>query len=155
MITEENLPPEEMRKILEGCAVVMIATVAIFLAYFVYLMHNSILTPESPISLFLLIIALPAMLSFGLAGIITFELLYHRKIRKPLQFHLKRAFGQIALFLIGIVPAAVLIELFDRFLSPYFGRGIFLLGPFVWVWVFVIIVFKFRKFIRKLGNGAW
>jgi hypothetical protein len=147
-----ELSMEERNKLMETAAVSMAITSFAFLAYFVYLMENKLLPT---MWVFLLKWCLPFIMVGVLSGIITFEVGYHRKIKSPWKFHVKRLGGQLLLLATSTLSFVVFVGWMDEVLTPTMdGKG-FLVGSFIFALAFAAVVLKFRRIVGKLQNGSW
>jgi hypothetical protein len=132
-------------KLYKKSSIPMIITFYIFLIYFVYLMQNALLktTWDFPTK-----ILMPVIIVSTLVFALSFELLYHQKIEKPLQFHLRRFGMNMLLVLVGAFSVFAFLLFVDATLSPYLGGRAILLGLFLWSLIFFVIVVKYRRFLR-------
>ncbi len=146
-MANDDLSWEEKNQIYKICAIPMFVTFSIFLIYFVYLMQNALIqTTWDFLTNVLIGVVIIPLLVFAL----TFELLYHHKIDKPLKFHLKR-FGMNA-SLISVSAMSIFTFLFfiDTVLSPYLGGRAILIGAVLWTVIFFIIVTKYQKVSQQV-----
>lgn len=121
--------------------------------YFVYLMKNNLLKSMwdlvLQIGLPLIVIGLPA-------ASLTFEVLHHRKTKKPLIFHLKRFTGRVLLILISAFSFFSFLAILNTLLPPIIGEeGTFIAGILIWLLAFYVVLTTFRDFFTKLDKGDW
>ena len=141
-----DLTWEERNQLYKLCTIPMFITFCILLIYFVYLMQNTIIqTPWD----FLTKFALPFAISIPLAGIISFEAFYYRKLKKPIRFHLRRFGLNASLVLLSAFSLFGFLLFTDAVLSPYLGGRTMLIGAVLWTLIFFIIVTKYQRFFRK------
>lgn len=145
-MTEKDLSWEERNQLYKLCAIPMSITFCIFLIYFIYLMQNALIqtTWDFLTKVLIEVIIIPTLI-FAL----TFELLYHRKIKKPLKFHLKRFSISASLILISAFSIFALLSFVDAVLSQYLGGRAILIGAILWTLIFFIIVTKYQKFLES------
>jgi len=145
-MTNDDLSWEEKNQLYKICAIPMFITFCIFLIYFVYLMKNALIqTTWDFLTNVLIGIAIIPLLIFAL----TFELLYHQKIEKPLKFHLKRFGINASLILISALSIFVFLLFVDTVLSPYLGGRAILIGAVLWTVIFFMIVTKYQRFLKS------
>lgn len=129
-------------------AVISFAPILVaFVAYFVYRMNTS---PFKSMFEGLLEWALPFMVTCMLAMMLTVEIFYHVKVKKPFKFHAKR-FGMNALLICMLTASflAVFVSV-NAALSSYVGeRGSMLIALLSWSMLIAVITFKFQRVIRK------
>lgn len=141
---------EDLQRLYQLSTIPMFLVFVAFLAYFVFLMHMGLLQTTFD---FIFRLALPFCLLFASSGIVTFELLYHRRFRKPWIFHLKRATGRFSIILFGI-SLFLLFGLGMRpVLLPLVGDNDIIVSALLGLAVFIVVVLKFRQFISKLDRG--
>jgi amino acid transporter len=145
-MTEKDLSWEERNQLYKLCAIPMCITFCIFLVYFVYLMQNALIQTTWD---FLTKILIEAIIIPTLVFALAFELLYHRKIKKSLKFHLKRFGMSASLILVSALSIFALLSFLDSMLSPFLGGRAILIGAALWALIFFIIVTKYQKFFRK------
>jgi hypothetical protein len=85
------------------------------------------------------------------AFIISYEIVYGKRVKKPVRLHVKRITVRIAFFLICLVSWGTILILLDSQLSPLIGsRWSVLISHFLWLGVFMLIFVRNRSFFRKL-----
>lgn len=86
---------------------------------------------------------------------VTFEILYHRKVKSPLEFHLKRFSGRLFLLLVsGLWFFGMLIGL-EPVLSSLVGDRDFLVSFVLAVIVYALVILKVKEFVSRLDKGEW
>ncbi len=97
---------------------------------------------------------LPMLTMAPITFFLTFEILYHRKIKKPLKFHVKRFTGRMVILLTAVALFSA-IYIFSYFvLSPLISaRYALLCTLIIWSLTFYAIITKFRGFFSKLEKG--
>jgi multisubunit Na+/H+ antiporter MnhB subunit len=93
---------------------------------------------------------LPFMITAALAMMLTVEVFYHLKVKKPFRFHAKR-FGMNALLLCALASSLLTVAVsVNEALSPYVGEKRSLLIALVsWSMLVAAITLKFQRTIRK------
>jgi hypothetical protein len=121
--------------------------------YFVYLMESNLLKSMWDL---VVQIGLP-LISIGLpASSLTFEVLHHRKIKKPLIFHVKRFTGRVLLILTSALSFFGFLAIINTSLSPIIGEeGTFIAGILIWLLAFCVVLTTSREFFTKLEKGEW
>jgi hypothetical protein len=145
-MANEDLTWEERNQLYKLCTIPMFITFCILLIYFVYLMQNTILKTSWD---FLTKFGLPFAISIPLAGVISFEAFYYRKLKKPIRFHLRRGGLNASLVLVSVFSLFGFLLLTDAVLSPHLGGRAILIGAVLWTVIFFIIVTKYQRFLRK------
>jgi len=145
-MANEDLTWEDRNQLYKLCTIPMLITFSIFLIYFVYLMRYAILQTSWD---FLTKFGLPFAISIPLAGIVSFEAFYYRKLKKPIGFHLRRLGLNVSLVLVSVFSFFGFLLLTDAVLSPYLGGRAILTGVVLWTVIFFIIVTKYQRFLRK------
>jgi hypothetical protein len=145
-MANEDLTLEERNQLYKLCTIPMFITFCILLIYFVYLMQHTILQTSWD---FLTKFGLPFAISIPLAGVISFEAFYYRKLKKPIRFHLRRGGLNASLVLVSVFSLFGFLLLTDAVLSPHLGGRAILIGAVLWTAIFFIIVTKYQRFLRK------
>jgi hypothetical protein len=87
---------------------------------------------------------------------LSFEVLYRRKVKKPLRFHLKRFAGRMMIIAGGASLFFAILSVFDAILSlSREGVEIFIYGGAIWFAVWFAIVVRFKQVFGKLYKGQW
>jgi hypothetical protein len=85
---------------------------------------------------------------------LTFEILYHMKIKMPFIFHAKRFLGRMVISVLCAVMFSATITMLYTFLSPFVSvRDVLKIALPVGAVIFGIVILKFQKFFRKLESG--
>jgi hypothetical protein len=151
-MAREDLSPEEIERLYKICLIPMLSVFLIILIYFNYLMYTNPLKTRWD---FLTEIGLPLFVLFPVSGMVTFEILYHRKVKSPLKFHLKRFLGRLFLLLLsGLWFFGVLIVL-EPVLSPIVGDRDFLVSFILATIVYALVILKLKEFVNRLDKGEW
>lgn len=103
-------------------------------------------------SIFFLLFLPLSFIAFSL----TFEILYHTKIRKSFIFHVKRFVGRVILSAVVATLFTATTNALYILLSPFLGvehvvRVALIAGSLV----IVIAVWKFKHFFGRLEKGEW
>ncbi len=149
-LSDKDLSWEETNHLYELSTIPVALVFFVFLGYLVYLLHYSLLKTQFD---FLVRWFLPFFFFFLESGLVTFEVLYHRRIKKPVKFHLKRL---TANSLIGLFGAALLLGFvlgLHPFLFPIAGNNDFLISALLTLLVFSVIILKFKNVIVRLNKG--
>ncbi len=98
---------------------------------------------------------LPVLTISPITFLLTFEILYHRKIKKSLKFHVKRFTGRMVTVLTATVSFFAICIPF-LFLSPLISARYALLCAFIIsLLALYAILTKFRRFFSRLEKGEW
>jgi len=156
MVTRELTREEEDRLYAISCIPFVIISTAIALHYLFFRLEE-VYPPGAPFEPVIWDILprlfLPLLTWAPISFILTFEILYHRKIKKPLKFHVKRFMGRTLVLLIGMASFFAIYIPF-LFLSPLISASyalIFIL--IIWSLTFYVILTKFKGFFGKLEKG--
>ena len=109
----------------------------VILMYFNYLMYTDPLKTRWE---FITLIGLPFFIIFPSTFMISFEILYHRKVRKRISFHLKRFIGQMFFLLVSTLWFFGILIIMQPVLSPIVGDRDFLVSSFLSSIIFAIAV---------------
>lgn len=151
-MTSEELSPKEIDRLYKLCVIPMLSVFYVILAYFVYLLLTDGLKTRWE---FLTRIGVPFFVLFPVSGMVTFEILYHRKVKSPLEFHLKRFSGRLFLLLVsGLWFFGMLIGL-EPVLSSLVGDRDFLVSFVLAVIVYALVILKVKEFVSRLDKGEW
>lgn len=134
----------------ELSSVSLVLVFFVFMGYFVYLEHYSLLKTRFD---FLFRFFLPFFILFPESGFVTFEVLYHKRIKKPLKFHLKRLTANSLVLVLGVVLLFGFVLGLHPFLSPIVGNNDFLISVLLTLLVFSVIILRFKNVIVKLNKG--
>lgn len=151
-MTERELSWEEINNLYKLSLIPTLLVFFVVLIYFNYLMYADSLKSvwDGLLHVGPLFTAMPIVF------FLTFEALYHRKLRKPLRFHLKRFIGRILPLLASALSYfGFLIFIVNPFLSPIMGDRGLLVGSVLWIVIFFLVVMRFRKILAKLDSGNW
>jgi hypothetical protein len=97
---------------------------------------------------------LQVMIGAPAAAVLTFEILYQRRMKSPVKIHAKRFLSRMTLVLVSVflLFASYVISCF--FLAPLISeRYAMLCSFFIWVLTLCIILSKFKRFINLLNKG--
>jgi hypothetical protein len=152
-MTEKELSEDEMGRIVLMSAIPMIAFGVS--AFFLYLLPQRVdaAPPENVIKI------ISYFISFFLPGAfitfaVTFEILYHRKLRKTLRFHVKRFFCRVIVCAIFALLFTAIIDILYLFLFPLMSIKLIVASAFLLIVVMLgVAVWKFRDFFSKLDKG--
>lgn len=137
----EELSWEEKNHLYKLCTIPTLIVFYAILIYLVYLMRTS---PFKTVWEGLFHIG-PLLTVMPTTFFITFEVLYHRKVKKPLGFHMKRFAGRMLLLAVSVLSYfGFLIYLIKPIFSPIVGDRDFLVGSVLWVIIFSMIIKRFR-----------
>jgi hypothetical protein len=101
---------------------------------------------------YFLMLPITASFSFLLA----YEVLYHRKIKEPLNFHIKRLTGRITTVIFGATSFVLIYTAFLTFLLPLTSPAITLFAiSLVWSLLFFMLMKKFKETFSKFEKGEW
>lgn len=118
----------------------------VFLGYLAYLLHYSLLKTQLD---FLVRWFLPFAFSCLESGFVTFEVLYHKRIKKPLKFHLKRLAANSLIILFGIALLLGFSLGLHPFLFPIVGNEEFLVSALLTLLVFSVVILRFKDAIAR------
>jgi hypothetical protein len=79
--------------------------------------------------------------------------LYHRRIKKPLKFHLKRLTANSLVGLLGVALLLGFVLGLHPFLFPIVGNNEFLISVLLTLLVFSVIVLRFKDALARLNKG--
>jgi small-conductance mechanosensitive channel len=146
-LSDQDLSQEETNHLYELSTIPMALVFFIFLGYFVYLEDNSLLKTQLD---FIFRLFLPFAFSCLESGFVAFEVLYHRRIKKPLRFQLKRLTLNSLIMLFGIALFLVFSLGLNSFLSPIVGNEEFLVSALLTLLVFSAVILTFKDVIARL-----
>lgn len=147
---DDGPPPlslEEKNSLYMKAVVPFTVILAAFMAYFYYRMETS---PFKTMLDALLEFGLPFMITATFAMMLTVEVFYHLKVRKPFKFHARRL-GINALLICVLATSffAVIVSV-DATLSRYIGERRSMLFALVsWALLIVAITIKYQRTFRK------
>lgn len=151
-MTEEELSWKEQEDIRKLCVIPTLIAFLAILTYFVYLMHNNALATVwdyfSQIGLLFATIPLTIFMA-------TYEVLYSRKVKKTLKFHLKRFAGRMFIILLAFSSFFMSLVLSYIALSPTIGDEAVLPGIVIWLIGIFIVGTKFSEFFGRFEKGEW
>jgi len=151
-MTSDELSPGEIERLYKICLIPMLSVFEVILAYFVYLLLTDALTTRWELMTQIL---LPFFIFFPVSGMVTFEILYHRKVKSPLKFHLKRFSGRLFIILLSGLWYFGLVIGLEPVLSPVVGDRDFLVSSVLASVVYALIILKLKGYISKLEKGEW
>ena len=151
-MTTEDLSWEERNHLYKLSAIPMFCVFLAILIYFNYLMYTDPLETRWD---FVTLIGLPFFFFFPTTFMVTFEILYHRKVRKPISFHLKRLVGQMFFLSVSALWFFGMLIVMQPVLSPIVGDRDFLVSSFLSLIIFAIAVVRFRKIINRIDRAEW
>lgn len=151
-MTTEELSWEETNHLYKLCLIPTFIIFFIILVYFNYLMYTGSLK-----TLWDFIIRVGWLYIFmPITFFIAFELLYHRKIKKPPTFHLKRLIGRMLLLLLSALSFFGFLFVTQPVFYPIMGNwGGLVVGSVLWTVFFTLVIIRFRKLFAKLDRGNW
>jgi len=142
-MAESELTLEEREHLHKMSAIALVVVFSVIMLYFVYLMDTDPLKTSWD---FIVRIGLPSAVGMPTAFFLTFEVLYHRRVKKRIQFHLRRFACNM------LVPVSGMLSLFSvqgiffvLFSTALSERRAVLLGTGLWVLMFLTVVLKLRK----------
>jgi hypothetical protein len=151
-VTPEDLTWEERNHLYKLSAIPMFCVFLAFLIYFNYLMYTDPLETRLE---FITLIGLPFFISFPMAGILSYEILYCRMVKRSLRFDLKRFVGRTFFLLVSGFWFFSMLLIMQPVLSPIIGDSDFLVSIFLSLIIFALIVVRFRRIVSKLDRGEW
>ncbi len=151
-MTKEELSPEEINRLYKLCVIPMLSVFYVILAYFVYLLLTDALITRWDLMTRIL---LPFFIFFPVSGMVTFEILYHRKVKSPLKFHLKRFSGRLFIILLSFLWYFGLVIGLEPVLSPIVGDRDFLVSSVLASVVYALVVLELKEYISRLEKGEW
>ncbi|RLI10988.1 hypothetical protein DRO25_02730 [Candidatus Bathyarchaeota archaeon] len=151
-MSKEEVSWEEQNYLRKLCVIPTLIAFCAILAYFVYLMHNNALKSAWD---YLLHIGLLFAIIPSITFMLTFEVLYSRRVKMPLKHHLKRFTGRVLLLLAALLSFFVFLAIVYTVLSPLIGDRAIVLGSVIWGVGLFIIAVRFNEFLAKLSKGQW
>lgn len=150
-MTTEELSWEERNNLYKFCLIPTFIVFFLILIYFNYLMYTDSLKTlwDFITRVGWLYIFMPT------AFFITFEVLYHQRIEKPLKFHFKRLLGRLLLLLLSTLSFFGFLLVIQPVFYPIVGDWVGVVGSVLWVIFFTLVVIKFRKLFAKFDRGDW
>lgn len=153
MATQNELSWEESNRLFGMSTIPSLIVVFIVLIYFVHLMQNDLL--KSPWD-YLIHVFLPLVTGAPIVAFLSFEILYSRKIKKTLMYHLKRFLGRTFVLLASTSSLFGFFIAANAVLSELMGwENSLIVGGIIWVLTFSLIATRFRKLFTKLNKGKW
>lgn len=151
-MTEEELSWKEQEDIRKLCVIPTSVAFVAIVAYFIYLMHSNALTTawDFLFRIVLLFTTLPPTIFIA-----TYEVLYSRKVRKNLKFHVKRFAGRLLIILLGVLSFFMSLALSYLALSPLIGDRALLPGIILWMVGVFIAGIRFSEFFGRFEKGEW
>lgn len=144
-MTYEGLTIEDREHLYRLCVIPFIITLCIFIFYLVFLMRNQMIKTTMDL---LTKLFLPFVIIVIMVGVISFETLYHRKVKKPLMFHMKRLVWQFLFVLACAISFFALLLLFDTYFSQILGKWNAVLALLLWTVVFAVMVTRYQRYFR-------
>ena len=151
-MTAEDLSWEERNHLYKLSAIPTLCVFFVILIYFNYLMYTDPLETRWE---FVTLICLPFFIFFPTTFMVTFEILYHRKVSKPISFHLKRLVGQMFFLAVSASWFLAMLIIMQPVLSPIIGDRDFLVSSVLSLIIFAIVVVRFRKIIDRIDRAEW
>jgi len=148
-----GLTIEEDKKIQRLCLI----PVLIVMIPFLILLAGYVRNPPQALWSFHVDFVIPFTVSGAFAAMISYEILYYRRVKGSLRFHTIRIVGRLFLqILTSITIFSLTIFISLHLMSPFISQprayfAGFLLGGFL----LIIILFKIRRLIRKFEKGLW
>lgn len=139
MMTEKSFSLSDCNK----CAIPVAIAIAVFMAYFVYLMHNGLVSNMTD---FIILLALPLMILVPLVALVSFEFFDHQMTKRTMRFHLKRLGVSTLQLLTYVLPLIMLMLFAGSFLGPAIGKWSMILAYVLWVTILAAIILLRRKF---------
>jgi len=142
-MAESELTPEDREHLHKMSAIALMLVFSAIMLYFIYLMNTN---PLKTLWDLIVWVGLPSAVGMPTAFFLTFEVLYRRRVKNRIQFHLRRFAGNMLVPVVGILSLlsvqGIFFVLFSTALSE---RRAVLLGTGLWVLMFLTVVFKLRK----------
>lgn len=149
----EELSSEEENRLYALSCIPLFVFFLFLAAYFVYLMHNNLLKSVLDVFLrigLLLLTVMPTII------FLTFEVFYSRRVKRPLEFYIKRFAGRMTIIFIGTLLFTAVFSLFYAILSPLVNEwNAFLYGSITWFLVWFVFIVRFKHVFDRLYKGQW
>jgi|GEM_PF-4758113 len=154
MESDNGLSWEEKNQLYGMACIPFFIVFFVFAAYFLfYLVQNNL---AESIWDALTYFVLPSFLIGLPSSFVTFEILYHRKIKQPLILHVKRFSGRVLLTIAAMLSFCGALALSDVYLSPVVSEThTAIVGGLIWMVGFFLVLTTFREFFSKLDKGEW
>jgi hypothetical protein len=99
---------------------------------------------------------IPFAIAIPITIFLSFEILYSRKINKPISYHIKRFLGRMSIILTGILIFVIaLVMIYFALISWIDEWKVLLLTGVIWFGIWGPSVFRFKKTLKKLYKGQW
>ena len=122
----------------------------ILVAFMIYVVYRMNTSPPKLLLGLLLEFFTPFVITEIFAMMLTVEVFYHLKVKKPFRFHAKRIGMNALLALLSVSTFLVVAVSVDALLSTYVGQKTSILVASVsWTLVFAAVILKFQNTIRK------
>lgn len=147
-----ELSPDEERHLLNLSVIPALIVTYILIAFFLYFGWN-----QQPFSVryCLAYFGIPFAILMPATFFLSFEILYSRKLKKPLKYCTKRFFSRVLILVAGISIFIVLsITYFALFTWIDEGQVLLFTGA-TWFAIWIVLFFRFREIFDKLYTGKW
>jgi len=139
MMTEKSFSLSECNL----CAIPTGIALAIFLAYFVHLAQNGLVSSITDLVIRLIF---PLQILVPLVALVSFEFFDHRKTGRPVRFHLKRLGVSTLGLLAFVLPVTMLMLFAGSFLGPVIGKWSMVVAYILWAAILAAFILLRRKF---------
>ena len=148
-----ELSPEEERHLLNLSVIPAALVTYLLIACFLYFTPNQLsLSLWNYLSHF----GIPFVIAIPVTIFLSFEILYSRKIKKPISHHIKRFLGRMSIILTGILIFVItLVIIYFALISWIDEWKVLLLTGVIWFGIWGPLVFRFKKILNKLYKGQW
>ncbi|MDH5482271.1 MAG: hypothetical protein OEY22_05270 [Candidatus Bathyarchaeota archaeon] len=148
-----ELSPDEERHLLNLSVIPALIVTYILLAAFVYFGRNQ--SSLSPLHI-LIYFGIPFAIAMPTTIFLSFEVLYSRKARQPINRGARRLLGRISLTLLAISLLGAILSITYFALAPWFDENnLLLLTGVLWFAIWIFLMFHFKEAFNKLSSGKW
>jgi hypothetical protein len=148
-----ELSPEEERHIQNLSVIPAAIVVYVFIGYVIYLVHaGQPLQPAFYLWYFLVVfmLAMPATL------FLSEEILYARKVPRPLASLIRRFLGKMSIAIIGAVLFGTILEITSLTLSSLIAETeVTVLTAIIWFAAWGYLIIHYRERFKELSKGNW
>jgi hypothetical protein len=148
---DQQLSLEQKNRIYEISAIPVILAFFVFLAYAISLLQKNLLGTTWN---FIMLWFLPFFIVEFMVGTLSFEILYHQKMKKSLAFHMRRFGMNMALAVLSVLSLVALMLFMDVTLSSLLGKYAVVLGMVLWSLMFAAIIAKFQRVFSNIWKDA-
>ncbi len=87
---------------------------------------------------------------------ISYEILYSRRVGKPLLYNIKRLTGRLVILITGVSTFVIILGVIYLALLTLINEGnVLLYSGVIWFVCWIGLFWRFRKVFERLYRGCW